>query len=497
VRARDSQLDARERQARPERVAERSVVVGKPGNSGGAKGPQFKEDVRSGDSPESGVSLVPPATVEKLQKTLHAKAKGFSHYRFYTLYDKICRADVLEYAYRIGRANGGAAGVDGQTFEDIEAYGREPWLKELAEELRERRYCPEAVRRVHIPKPGQPGKTRPLGIPTVKTRVVMTAAMLVLGPIFEPDLQPEQYAYRPDRGALDAVRHVHRLLKTRHWEVIDADLSGYFDSIPHSALLKSVARRISDRRVLRLIKMWLHAPVEETDVRGYCRRTTRNKDEGRGCPQGAPISPLLANLYMRRFILGWKTLGHEQRLQAKIVNYADDFVICCRGSAAQAMAAMRAMMSGLKLTINEQKTHICRLPDESFDFLGYTLGRCYSPQTGFRFIGQRPSNKKIRSLCERIGEATSASTCSQDVAEIVKRLNVMLQGWANYFRLGPVSKAYRLATNHARQRLRQWLCRKHEQRGMGYTRYPDSYLHAELGLVQLRLVDRNVPWAPA
>src|SRR6516165_12417215 len=218
--------------------------------------------------------------------------------------------------------------------------------------------------------------------------------VLVLGPIFEADLQPEQYAYRSERGALDAVRQVHTLLKSRHWEVIDADLSGYFDRIPHSELLKSVARRVSDRSLMGLIKKWLQAPVEEAAEGGYRRRTTRNKDEGRGCPQGAPISPLLANLYMRRFILGWKTLGHERRLQAKIVNYADDFVICCRGTAVQAMAVMRTMMSRLELTINEQKTHICRLPDESFDFLGYTLGRCYSPQTGLRFIGQRPSNKK-------------------------------------------------------------------------------------------------------
>ena len=277
------------------------------------------------------MSLVPPTTVGKLQEALHAKAKGSPDYRFYALYDKVYRADVLWHAYRICQINGGAPGVDGQTFEDIEEYGRRRWLGELAEELRTKRYRPEPVRRVHIPKPGQPGQTRPLGIPTIKDRVVMTAAMLVLGPIFEADLQPEQYAYRPERSALDAVRHVHTLLKSRHWEVIDADLSGYFDSIPHVELMKSVARRISDRHMLRLIKMWLQAPVEETDERGRKRRTTRNKDDGRGCPQGAPISPLLANLYMRRFILGWKVLGHEQRFQAKIVNYADDFVICCRG----------------------------------------------------------------------------------------------------------------------------------------------------------------------
>jgi RNA-directed DNA polymerase len=439
------------------------------------------------------VSLVPPLKVGKLQETLHAKAKGSPKYRFYALYDKVYRADVLWHAYRICQFNGGAPGVDGQTFVDIEEYGRQRWLDELAEELRTKRYRPEAVRRVHIPKPGQPNRTRPLGIPTIKDRVVMTAAMLVLEPIFEADMQPEQYAYRPERSALDAVRHVYTLLKSRHWEVIDADLSGYFDSIPHFELMKSVARRINDRHMLGLIKMWLQAPVEETDERGRKRRTTRNKDEGRGCPQGAPISPLLANLYMRRFVLGWKTLGHEARFQAKIVNYADDFVICCRGQAERAMKAMRSMMQTLKLTVNETKTHICRLPEESFDFLGYTFGRCYST-AGLRYIGQRPSQKKIAAICRQISELTTGHWCWIDVEEQVGRLNRMLVGWANYFCQGPITKAYRTITQHARQRLRQWLRRKHQQRGWGYSRFPDEYLHGKLGLVQLRLCDRNVPW---
>ncbi len=443
------------------------------------------------------MSLPPPTKVGKLQAALHAKAKGSPNYRFYALYDKVYRADVLWHAYRICQLNGGAPGVDGQTFADIEEYGQKRWLDELAEELRAKRYRPEPVRRVHIPKPGKPGQTRPLGIPTVKDRVVMTAAMLVLEPIFEADLPSEQYAYRRERSALDAVQHVRALLKARHWEVIDADLSGYFDSIPHAELLKSVARRVSDRSMLRLIKMWLVAPVEETDERGRIRRTTRNKDMGRGTPQGAPISPLLSNLYMRRFILGWKVLGHEQRFQAEIVNYADDMVICCRRNAEEAMDAMRGIMQKLKLTVNEEKTHVCRLPDESFDFLGYTFGRYYSRRTGWRQITQRPSKKKIQAVCRRISELTSRRWCRREVEKQVAQLNRIMVGWANYFCQGPIGQPYRIVTGHARRRLRQWLRDKHKLQGQGIARYPDDYLHDELGLVQLRLCDRNVPWANA
>ena len=439
------------------------------------------------------MSLTTPEKIRKLQRAFYVKAKEAPSNRFHQLYDKVWRDDILKYAYQRCKANKGAAGVDGQSFDQIEEYGRERWLGELTEELRRKGYRPAAIRRVWIGKAN--GGRRPLGIATIRDRVVQMAVVLVIEPVFEADLEPEQYGYRPKRSAQDAVRAVHSWLQQGHREVIDADLSGYFDSIPHAELIQCVARRISDREMLALIKRCLKAPVRDQDE---AEPPGKRKGTGQGTPQGSPLSPLLANLYIRRFILGWKQRGGMERYGAHIVNYADDFVVCCKQGAADALVEVRRIMAQLKLRMNEDKTRVHRVPEESFDFLGYTFGRCYSPQTGRSYIGTRPSKTRITRLCRAISQDTGRTRLLWDATAMVHTLNRKLVGWSNYFCLGPVSSAYRAVDQHTRYRLRQWLRRKHQGRCRpGVMQSPSEYLYETLGLVRLEGRTRNFPWGKA
>ena len=460
------------------------------------RGLRMRETQEGGKDMETGVDLQAPDSVRRLQTALHAKAKGDPNFRFYTLSDKVWRQDVMAAAWQVVRRNGGACGVDGETFEHIKERGVNRWLGELAKELQGNTYRPRAVRQVMIPKK-QPGKFRPLGIPCIRDRVAQTAAMLVLSPIFEADLQPEQYAYRQSRSALDAVRHVHRLLNTGHREVVDADLSNYFGEIPHSELVQSIARRVSDGRMLSWIKLWLEMAVEEDDGKGGKRRTNRALRERKGTPQGAPLSPLLSNVYMRRFLLGWKRLGHARRYSAEVVNYADDFVVCGKAPAEAMQAAVEQMMEKLRLPLNATKTRCLRSPEEPLEFLGYRIGRNYAPHGGRAYIGTSPSKASVGSICRKVSEMTTRRYGLLESALVVERLNRALLGWANYFQLGQVSPAYRAVDAHATKRLRQWLCRKHQAKSGKYMHLPDAILREDQGLICLGQRTASFPWAKA
>jgi RNA-directed DNA polymerase len=439
------------------------------------------------------MSLETPLKIRTLQRKLYRKAKQEPNYRFYLLYDKIRREDILAHAYREAKSNKGAPGVDRQDFEQIESEGSEEWLRGLREELCNETYRPQPVRRVMIPKPG--GGERPLGIPTIRDRVVQTAAKLVLEPIFEADLEPHVYGYRPKRSAQDAIRKVHRLLCQGYTDVVDADLSKYFDTIPHSELMQCVARRIVDRKVLRLIKRWLKAPIEERDENGK-RRMTGGKKARCGTPQGGVVSPLLANLYMNRYLKHWRQQGKGKALRAGIVTYADDFVILSRGHAAEARSWTRGAMERIGLTLNEAKTRLVDAKMGRFDFLGYTFGPHRFKKDGHWYLGASPSKKSVARVKHKVGAMLGPNQV-RPWEEVRDQLNWLLRGWSGYFRYGTRLMAYRAVDNYVLDKVRHFLRRRYKVHSRGALQFSDEVVFGMRGVLRLRCLHLGTPPARA
>jgi RNA-directed DNA polymerase len=435
------------------------------------------------------MSLETPEKIRSLQRKLYRKAKAEPGFRFYVLYDKICREDVLLHAYALTRDNAGAPGVDGVTFEQIEMSGVGAWLTGLRKELVSRTYRPASVRRVMIPKPG--GGERP---PTIRDRVIQTAAKIVLEPVFEADFEDSAYGYRPRRSAIDAVKEAHRLLCRGYTDVVDADMSKYFDTIPHADLLKSVARRIVDRHVLWLIKLWLRAPVEERDGDGK-RRMSGGKNNNCGTPQGGVASPLLSVIYMNRFLKHWRLTGRGEAFRAHIVSYADDFVILSRGHAEEALTWTKVVMTKLGLTINEAKTSLKDAGRECFDFLGYTLGPRHLPNGGRWYLGASPSKKSVQRVKMKIGELLVPSNKGA-WEEVRRRLNHILRGWSAYFSYGALASAYEAVDQHVYDRARNFLRQRHRAQGRGVGQFSREHVYGALAVRCLRRErGRSSPWA--
>src|ERR1700719_4540346 len=428
------------------------------------------------------MSLVTPEKIRTLQRKLYRKAKAEPAFRFYVLYDKICREDILRHAYGLARSNAGAPGVDGVSFAQIEERGLEAWLASLREELVLKTYRPDPVRRVMIPKPNGGGE-RALGIPTIRDRVVQTAAKLVLEPIFEADFEDNAYGYRPARGAVDAVKEVPRHICRGYTDVVDADLSKYFDTIPHGDLIKSVARRIVDRHVLRLIKLWLKTPVEERDEDGK-RRMSGGKKSACGTPQGGVASPMLANIYMNRFLKHWRLTARGEAFRAHVISYADDFVILSRGCAAEALAWTKAVMTRLGLTLNEAKTSLRDGRQERFTFLGYSFGAHWYKANGQWYLGTSPSKKSVQRLKTTLGNLLVPGN-NAPWQEVRDTLNRSLRGWSNYFCYGTRRSAFRSVDRYTYERVRDFLARRHKVAGRGTRPFSYDAVYGELGLLRL------------
>jgi group II intron reverse transcriptase/maturase len=431
--------------------------------------------------------LKTPENIRTLQRKLYSKAKQEPACRFHALYDKVYRADILSHAYALVRANKGSAGINGVTFEAIEEKeGVAAFIAELAEALRNKTYKPDPVRRVMIPK--SDGSQRPLGIPTIRDRVAQMATKLVIEPIFEADFCPTSYGFRPKKSAHDAVDDVAYALNTGHTEVIDADLSKYFDTIPHTKLMAVVAERICDGAILHLIQMWLKAPVIEMDKDGTKRNIGGGKGNRKGTPQGGVISPLLANLYLHILDRIWERHKLRERLGARIVRYADDIVILCRkGKSGEAMAMLRQILTRLELTLNGAKTKVVDAYAGEFDFLGFTAWMGRGIKTGKYYPHIQPSKKAEQKVENRITELTKRERTIMPLEWVVKEVNTMLRGWVGYFHYRNCSQTLGRVRNHLEQRLITHLRKRHKvrDRKTGYVRFPNRSLYGEYGLYKV------------
>ena len=431
--------------------------------------------------------LKTPEKIRELQRKLYQKAKQEKEYRFYLLYDKVYRLDILSHSYNLVRANKGAPGIDGETFGNIEkrAGGVKGYLEEIAGELKRKEYKPQPIRRVYIPKAG--GGKRPLGIPTIKDRVVQMAVKIVIEPIFEADFQENSYGFRPKRSAHQAVQDVTEHLFQGKTDVIDADISKYFDTIPRDKLIQLVAKRVVDKNILRLIKMWLKAPIVEEREDG--KKEYKGNDNG--TPQGGIISPLLANIYLNVLDTLWKVEKVQERLGARLVRYADDFVALCKGNAEQILKGIKAVLSALGLTLNEEKTRIVDAQHESFNFMGFTIVMRKGRRTGRVFPLVVPSKKALKHIRSEIKELTTERYSATPTAIVIQRVNEVVRGWLGYFYYGNCSKAMSYLRQYLVQRMRIYLRRKHHYHGYGYKRFPDDYYYQTLGLYK---IPRTAPW---
>jgi RNA-directed DNA polymerase len=423
--------------------------------------------------------ITTPAKVQKLQRALYHKAKAAPGYRFYSLYGELLRRDLIETAMSAVASHDGAAGVDGQ---ECSAYTRSDeawtqWRDTLLEELRTKTYRVSPVRRVRIPKGD--GKTRPLGIPTVKDRVVQTAVAILLLPVWEADSHPQSYAYRPQRNAQQAMAAISTALRSGRTEVIDADLSGYFDSIPHRELLRLVARRVSDGRILALIKAWLRAPIVERDPDTGRPTITGNR---RGTPQGGVISPLLANLYLNR--LDWQVNDRCEK-RPVLVRYADDFVILSRpGQGAELMARLKRWLEAHGLTLNEKKTRLLDVRQEGFKFLGFGVS-WRRGKSGRNYPHMEPHPKSQTKLRDKLREKLNHWTLWRAADEVIPEVNRLLQGWGGYFHYANSTRVFDRMNQYAALRVQRWLWRKHGCTKPLWATNPREVLKERYGLYRL------------